>query len=251
MSGMQTLTGFFLMLARLGGMLVYVPIPGMKSAPGVTKVLLAVSLSITLLPVSPAFHIQPSGIGQLAVWLIGEMTFGLIVGLFVGLLAESLIFGLQAIAVQAGFSYASTFDPNSEADSGVLQALAQITSNLLFFQFGGDGMVIRAFSRSLTCWPPGSGGLGWSTVEAISSFGAAMFDLGLRLALPIAALLLLADMSLALMARIQSQLQLLSLAFPIKMLGSLAFLAMLLPVVPVLYRSGMQQALSHLSRLIK
>ena len=251
MSGIEAITGLFLMLARFGGMLVYVPIPGMKSAPGATKVLLAVSLSITMLPSTRAFHVQPTGLGQLTLWLVGEMTFGLVVGLFVGFLAESVIFGLQAIAVQAGFSYASTIDPNSEADSGVLQALAQITSNLFFFQCGGDGMVIRAFSQSLTRWPPGGAGPGWSAAEALTSFASAMLDLGLRLALPIAALLLLADVSLALMARIQSQLQLLSLAFPVKMLGSLAFLAMLLPAVAVLYRSGMQQAVIHLGRLVR
>ena len=251
MNSPQATTGLFLMLARLGGMLVYVPIPGAKSVPGATKVLLVLSLSVTLLPLTPAFHIQPASIGQMALWLVGEMTFGLMVGLFVGFLAESLIFGLQAIAVQAGFSYSSTIDPNSEADSGVLQALAQITSNLLFFHFGGDGIVIRAFSHSLARWPPGTAGPGWPAAETVVSFGTTMFDQGMRLALPIAALLLLTDLSLALTARIQSQLQLLSLAFPVKMLGSLAFLAMLLPVVPVLYRSALQQAVNHLSRLIK
>lgn len=251
MSGMEVITGLLLMLARLGGMLVFVPIPGMKSAPPVTKVLLAISLSITLFPSAQPFLTLPAGIGQFTLWLIGEMTFGLAVGLFIGFLSESVVFGLQSIAVQAGFSYASTIDPNSEADSGVLQALAQITSNLLFFQLGGDGMVIRAFSQSLTTWPPGGGVPGWPVAEALANFGSAMFELGIRLAVPIAALLLLTDISLALMARIQSQLQLLSLAFPVKMLGSLAFLALLLPAVVILYRSGMQQAVVQLGRLVK
>lgn len=251
MDASQIITSWFLMLARLGGMLVYVPIPGAKSAPGVTKVLLAASLCIALLPSATHYRVQPANIGQLALWLLGELTFGLTVGLIVGFLAESLIFGLQTIAVQAGFSYSSTIDPNSEADSGVLPALAQITSNLLFFQYGGDGVVLRAFTHSLTRWAPGAGSPGWSTTDTIAGFGNAMFDLGLRLALPIAALLLLTDICLSLTARIQSQLQLLSLAFPVKMLGSLAFIAILFPVVPVLYRSGLQQAIIHLCQIIK
>jgi flagellar biosynthetic protein FliR len=232
-------------------MLVYVPIPGAKSAPAVTKVLLAVALSVALLPSANHDRTQPADIAELALWLVGELTFGLMVGLIVGLLAESLVFGLQSIAVQAGFSYSSTIDPNSEADSGVLQAFAQITSNLLFFQCGGDGMVLRAFTRSLTRWTPGTAGPGVSAVDAIAGFGNAMFELGLRLALPIAALLLLTDICLSLTARIQSQLQLLSLAFPVKMLGSLAIIAMLLPVAHVLYRSGLQQAIIHLGELTK
>lgn len=251
MSGMPSITAMFLVLARLGSILVFVPIPGIRSAPGVAKVLLAVSLSITLLPSATAFQVEPAGVGQLVLWLVGEMTFGLTVGLVVGSLSDGLVFGLQSIAVQAGFSYASTIDPNSEADSGVLQALAQIASNLLFLQFGGDGLVIRAFSQSLVRWPPGSGGPGWPAAESLVHFGSAMLELGVRLAIPVAALLLLADISLALMARIQSQLQLLSLAFPVKMLGSLAFLAMLLPAMAILYRSGIQQAAIQISRLVR
>ena len=175
MSDMQLIAGPFLMLARIGGMLIYVPIPGTKSAPPLVKAVLAICLSVALLPATTSFHLQPAGFGQLAIWLVGEMIFGLMVGLFVGFLSEGLSFGLQAIAVQAGFSYASTIDPNSETDSGMLQALAQIISSLLFFQYSGEGVVIRAFSRSLTRWPPGGGSPGWSALEAISAFGSSMF----------------------------------------------------------------------------
>lgn len=251
MPGTETIALLILVLARLSGVFLLVPIPGLKSVPALPKILLTVALSVTLLPSIPALQAPVGGIAQLVLWLIGEFAFGLAVGLFVGLLTESLIFGLQSIAVQAGFAYASTIDPNSSADSGVLQALALITSNLLFFEFGGDAMVIRAFTRSLLVWPPGSGSPGWTAAGSIAGFGSSMLELGMRLALPIAALLLLADLSLALMARIQPQMQLLSLAFPIKLLGALAFIAILLPVAPVLYKAGLHQAVRHLERFIR
>ena len=247
----QTVTVSLLLLARLGGILIYVPIPGAKSAPLPARVFLVVSLSLALLPSFLQSQAPPAGLGQLTLWLVGEMAFGLMVGLLISFLAEGLAFGLQAIAIQAGFSYSSTIDPNSEADSGVLQTIAQVTANLLFFQLGGDVIVIRAFARSLHSWPPGSASLGWPAVESIAAFSGAMLDLGLRLALPIAALLFLTDLSLALMARLQSQLQLLSLAFPVKMLATLAFLSVLIPVVPILYRTGLQMAVGHLGRLIR
>ena len=48
-----------------------------------------------------------------------------------------------------------------------------------------------------------------------------MFSVGLRLALPVVALLVMVDVALALLGRLNPQLQLLSLAFPVKMLTAL------------------------------
>ena len=46
--------------------------------------------------------------------------------------------------------------------------------------------------------------------------GATLFSVGMRLALPVVALLVMVDVALALLGRINAQLQLLTLAFPAK-----------------------------------
>ena len=51
---------------------------------------------------------------------------------------------------------------------------------------------------------------------------AEIFSLGMRLALPVVALLTLVDLALALVGRLNAQLQLVLLAFPVKMLATLA-----------------------------
>jgi flagellar biosynthesis protein FliR len=50
--------------------------------------------------------------------------------------------------------------------------------------------------------------------EALIRLGASLFAVGVRLALPVVALLVMVDVALALMGRLNQQLQLLSLAFP-------------------------------------
>ena len=57
------------------------------------------------------------------------------------------------------------------------------------------------------------------------ALGSGIFSVGVRLALPAIALLGMLDLSLALMGRVNSQLQLISLSFPLKMLASLILLA--------------------------
>jgi flagellar biosynthetic protein FliR len=65
-----------------------------------------------------------------------------------------------------------------------------------------------------------------------------MFSTGLRLALPVVAVLVMADISLALLGRVNSQLQLLTIAFPVKMAVGLCILGWLAVLMPALLRGG-------------
>ncbi len=56
--------------------------------------------------------------------------------------------------------------------------------------------------------------------------------MGVRLALPVVALLVMVDIALALLGRLNAQLQLLSLAFPAKMLVALLMLGWMAAAVP-------------------
>lgn len=241
------LFGFLLVLTRVAGLFVAVPIPGAWAMAAPARVLFALAIALSLAPLWP--RAVPGGIGEFALWVGMEAAFGLGVGLVLGFVAETLLFGAQSMALQAGFSYASMIDPNSQANSSVLQLLAQLMVNLLFFAAGLDHAALRAMARSLEIFPPGSRWEGAAWLEAVQAGGTAMMDLGLRLALPVAGLLLLADLTLALASRLQAQLQLLSMAFPLKMLIALAALAALAPVVVWAHRAAARVALASLRAL--
>jgi flagellar biosynthetic protein FliR len=66
---------------------------------------------------------------------------------------------------------------------------------------------------------------------------ANLFSVGLRLAFPVIGLMLMADISLALLGRISSQLHISQQAFPAKMLIGLLTLVSVLVVVPNLYQA--------------
>lgn len=244
------LASFLLVLARLGGILVFVPIPGTRMVVEPARVLLVLSLCLALYPMWPALEPAALTPGQFLLWMAGESLLGVGVGVMVGFLSESLVFGVQSLVVQAGFSYASAVDPASQADSTVLQLTAQLMANFLFFTSGVDRMIIKAFARSLESCPPGTALWGWAEAERIVSLGGDMLELGLRLALPISGLLLLTDLALALVGRMQAELQLLSLAFPVKLLGSLAALAALTPLIAWIYRSGLSKLAVALSQMV-
>jgi flagellar biosynthetic protein FliR len=173
----------------------------------------------------------PALLGQ----MFSEAGFGIAVGLVVALISEAFPLAMQLLGIQAGYGYASTIDPNSEADSGVLVVLAQLTSWLLFLAFGMERHVIRALAVSLELRPAGAFAMTPEARSAVLQLGSVVFTTALRLALPVIAMLLLVDIAFALFGRLHAQLQLLSLAFPAKMLATLAILALLSRSFPRIY----------------
>jgi len=232
----STLLGFLLTLVRMAGVFVFVPLPGMNSAGHPARIMLTVSASIALFPVWPKVAANPS-VGLFAMWILLEAALGAGIGLTVAYVAEGLAVGAQVMGLQAGYGFASTIDPNTQADSTVLVVFSQLAAGLLFFATGLDRDVLHLFARSLETCPPGTFLLGRGAAEQVLAMGSTIFSTGLRLALPMVAVLSMVDISLALLGRVNAQLQLLHLAFPVKMMVALAMLGWVLLLLPALYRA--------------
>ena len=233
-----TLYGFLLVLARIAGVFTLVPIPGFKQAPSIPRIVLAAGLTFALIPVWPSVAETEVGPGLLVLWMIDELAFGAAISVAVAFLNETFVLSSQIFGLQAGFGYASTIDPTTEADSSVLQIMTHLVFGSLFFTLGLDGQIIRIVAQSLQAYPPGTYLLTVASGEQVLKLGTVMFSTAVRFALPLIALLVLVDLSLALLGRINSQLQLLTLAFPIRMLVSVGLLAALTVVLPTLYRGA-------------
>jgi flagellar biosynthetic protein FliR len=231
---LTTVYSFLLVLARVSGAIVFVPIPGASASPEPVRVILVLGLTVALFPLWPAVTVQP-GFGLLTGWLLSEAAMGITIGLVVGFLTEAFALFGQIIGLQAGYSFASTVDPNTQADSGIIVVLAQSLSGLLFFAMGLHHQVLQAFARSLETQPPGAFVITTVTADAVIRLGATVFVTGLKLALPVIALMIMVDLALALLGRINSHLQLLSLAFPAKMLVSMALVAAVTPILARVY----------------
>jgi flagellar biosynthesis protein FliR len=244
------LYAFLLVLARISGVFVFLPLPGLQAGPSAAKITLAVVLTFGMYSRWPVYQRVPESMLQLAGWMIAEAAIGVATGLAVAFLIEAVTFAAQAISTQAGFAYASTIDPNTEADSTVLIMLAQLTAALLFFAMGFDRVLLNVLSRSLETHPPGAFVASRESVEALVRLGSSIFTTGLHLALPLMTLLFLIDLSIGLLGHLNSQLQLIALAFPAKMLAALAALSFLILLIPKLYQQLGAAVFTALGRLL-
>ena len=228
--------GFLLVLARVGGLFIFIPLSGVRNVAAPVRVILILAITMALYPLWPVVTSEPSLLDYIG-WIVTEAAFGLGIGILVGVLSESMILFGQTIGLQAGYSFASTIDPNTQADSTVLSTMAESIGSLLFISLGLHHYVIRIFAASLESHPPGKLMISARWSDPVIHATAGIFSTGLRLALPVIALLMMVDLTLAMLGRINSQLQLLSLSFPLKMLSALAILTAVLTLLPTLYES--------------
>ena len=243
---LSTLSAFLLVLTRVAGFIVFLPVPGFRNTLDAVRIMLAVAITLALYPVWPGLPNAVPALGQLMAWAFAEAGFGLTAGLAVAFLTETFQVAAQISGFQAGYGFASTIDPNSEADSGVMQVLASLFTGVLFFTADLHHQLIRVLAASFEKFPAGSWAPTAASLDGIVRLGGSMLSTGLRVALPVVALLMLIDFALALVGRVQQQLQLLSLAFPVKMAAALALLAALAPVVPKLFGSAAEKTLAVL-----
>src|SRR5207245_133627 len=133
---LSTVYGFLLVLARVSGVIAFVPIPGFSAGPEISRVVFSLVVTIALVPAWPAPQIAGFAIGPLLGWMAAEAAFGLTIGVAVAFLLEGIQMAAQVIGLQAGYSFASTIDPSTQADTTSLQLMAQLMAGFLFLGLG-------------------------------------------------------------------------------------------------------------------
>jgi flagellar biosynthesis protein FliR len=228
--------GFALVATRVTGAFYFVPIPGIDQVSWQAKALLILAITFSLFGLWPKPDpAQHALLAYMISSMMKEATIGLGLGLIVMLTTELLGFCFHLVGLQAGFTFASTIDPNTQADSPVLEIMGRTIAGLLFFALGLHHAVIRAFAASLQTHPAGSWALGPGIIEPVLKLFQLMLSTGLRLALPIIVSMVLIDIALALIGRVNSQLQLLHLAFPVKLAGSLLLVSWIIIAIPSVF----------------
>lgn len=222
---------FGLLLCRTSVLIALIPLPGVRNALEIHRLALAGLLAALLTPFAPSVAV-PS-LAKFFVLAAAEAALGAALGLSVALIQEGIQLGAQFIGMQAGFAYASTIDPTSEADSAILQVLLTLASSLAFLALGLDTLIFRFVLEGVRLFPPGSWAPTPQHASALMTLYPPLFTDAVRIALPVVAVLLVVDITLALFSRLQPQLQLLTLSFPLKMLAAVATVSACSAYLPI------------------
>ncbi|MCL1894741.1 MAG: flagellar biosynthetic protein FliR [Holophagaceae bacterium] len=202
------------------------PALSQERIPRVIRVAMVGLMTVVIAPVAPLPKDVPQGIWSLAGLMACELFVGLILGTVVTWLIGMVAVAGQLLDMQMGFAFAQMVDPatsNSSAFSGTI--LIQCT--VLFIVVSGlHHQMIFALVDSYNILPMGQAPP-IKPMEMITLFGFLLAK-GIQLAMPVLLVLMFVNVLEGFAAKFMPQLQLIQLAFPLKIAAGIFVLGYLL-----------------------
>lgn len=229
LAGLAPWLQLLLVLARVLSFLTVAPLFNRRQIPALSKIGLAVIVSIIV--VAGGGAPVERDLGMFVSSLVLEVATGLAAGLLASWLFASFQMGGALMDQQAGFGTAAIFDPTTFGQVSLLSNLFLTLSLLLFLELNGHHLALLAILRSFALVPAGSAALGVDWAQVVLAVLAGAMSLTLRLAAPVLAAIAITDITLGMLGRAVPQLNVLMLALPVKAGVALLVLAAASPLI--------------------
>lgn len=212
------LAGMVLVLIRLSGLMVFAPLFSYEAFPARIKIVFALVVTILLAPVVSGLPLAHAEIGVLPV--IGELSIGMLFGLVLAMLSETLLFAGQIFGFQFSFSLVNLLDPNAPVQTPLFGQMLSLLGTVVLLAAGLHRTLLVALMRTFIVAPVGAFTMDAHSAIAIAGMASGIFLSALQLAAPVMASTLLVEVTVALVGRLSPQLPVMSITVPAKtMLG--------------------------------
>jgi flagellar biosynthetic protein FliR len=219
----QLLEGAVFTGARVSGLMVFCPFLGSDAVPIPVKAGLTLLLTVILQPLHGPAALA-LGSWQWAQTMVSELLVGLLLGIVANFLFEAALLAGQILGVQIGYSLATVFDPQTNADTPVLSEFHQMAALLIFLQLNVHHWLLRALVRSFAYLPPGGAHATLAMAGGLLQAAGGIFLTGVQIAAPSLVATLIADMALGFLGKASPQLPVLFIGLAVKNLVGLSVL---------------------------
>ena len=227
--GSDQIAVFLLVLARIGGLVSSAPIVGDAQVPRVVKVALVLALTFVLVQVPAIQRMQaPAGLFPFTLSVVAQLFVGLAMGFVARTVFLALLTAGGIVSLQIGLSMSSVLNPLTETTDSVLTQFYTVLLGMTFLAVNGDLWLIASLIRSFDLAPLTPGVFSPSLVQSAVEDILVVTQVGLQIAMPVAATLFASDLILGVVSRSLPQLNVFVLSLPLNIvLGLLAMIASL------------------------
>ncbi len=240
-----------MVLARVGGLVIFVPFFASTSIPAKSRIMLALAITILVLPFVPVASVSGiTDIGSLTVMMFSE----LMIGLSIGFVITSVFSGLQLagllIGQQLGIALARVFDPLFNEQSSVLGQFYFWLAMIIFLLINGHVILIKAVINSFRTLAPGQF---IASKDFIANMGEVLqlsFAMAFQISAPVIVAILLATLAMGFITRTVPQFNILSVGFSIR--AMIGFVLVVICLIPAMYvfLSGLDMGFDMLYRML-
>jgi len=244
-----------LTLIRVSVVLFMFPFFGGAMIPMPIKAGLALMVTLLLFPVvRPDPAVFPVGLLGLVNIVLAELILGLIIGLMARLFFAAIQLAGQLIGFQMGFAIASVLDPETGSQGSVLAQWGYWIAILFFLILNGHHILLQVLRDSFAILDVGALRINGGIFKKILVTSGDMFVLSMKIGAPAVAALLLTSAAFGIVARVTPQMNILIVAFPIKIVVGLFFFGFSLEILLFTvkrYVAGFEGMLGAIIRLVK
>ena len=220
---------FLLVFMRMSGMILFNPLLGRDNVPTLLKAALSLIVSFLIVP---TLHtaVSVSGPTQLVVSCLPELFIGYGMGVLIaGLFSVFQVAG-EAIDLQMGFSMANFYDPKSQISMPIVGSYLNAVLVLVFFAGNAHLALFQMIADSFKAVPAGTVFVTEKSCWFVVAMGKDIFELGLRMALPILVVELVVQVVNGILMRTVPQIDIFSVGIQIQTLAGLAMLLVMTTV---------------------
>ena len=249
----QQVAGFFLVLARVSPLFLLAPLFSSKMVPGRARGVIAVALTVGILPVvsDPTHPRIDLDILPFAGLILKE----LLVGLAFAYALSALFAAMQAagalLDTLIGFSFGAMVDPVTGTQSTVLSQMYALFGVAIFITLGGDGWVVKGLARTYDAIPLSEAPAIGSMVQGAQMAFSGIFVAAFMIAAPVLIALIIVDAAFGVVSRVVPQLNIFAVGFPAKMIVGLILIGASLPFVDDFLGGRLHETLSIALRSLK
>jgi len=217
---------FGMVVTRLSIIIFSIPPFNSRTIPNNVKVLLSLSFALLIFPmVGIKLDIMNLNYFEIFSYLASEVIFGLVIGFIVSAVFAAIQAAGRIIDINNGFGFSQIVDPVSNISTTPTSNFFSVVAATLFVTIGGHNLLIGAIVKSYIAAPMGKVVFQSGILEILIGTFGNILVVGLKIAAPIMATLILTEIVLAVMARIIPQIPVFIVGFPLKILVSLVAVA--------------------------
>lgn len=222
-------SGFLILFARVGAVLMLLPVFSEEAVPGRIRLLTAFALSLALWGLlSPVVLPSARDADALAGILVVEIGVGLALGMIVRLMFQAAVMAASIASLQMGLSAAIIFDPSLGGQTPMLAKLVVLAATLVCLAFGLHHLWIAAMIHSYELFPVGAvPNLGDFATLAVATVGKSM-GLAVSMAAPLLVYGIVFNVALGFSARLAPTIQVFFIAQPLNILLGIALFSVVL-----------------------
>lgn len=221
---------FMLILMRLASFIWIAPGFSSRQVPTRSKIVLSTGLGLAVYNLIETPETTFT-LGVFVFLVLKEVLIGVAIGFIMVLFFSAVEMAGNFVDFQVGFSMAMQYDPALGVNASFYGRLYYWITIMIFFLLDIHHHVIRTLVRSYEYIPLTQVEFPYMGTEGIVQIFVQMFEVALNLAFPLIIVALSAEIVLALLSRTVPQINVLILGMPMKILLSMAFMFVFLPII--------------------